>query len=183
MQSVRDHFKRPRNLTEDRCDVFGKNVAIKLRALEANKIVVVEKLINDLLFEAEIGHLTPNHAYINMRDILKQNQGSYVPAQQYQQQIHYQSSPTFNKSYTPVSCVSSGISSPPCIPFPSGKHSQHISQLIPTSHLNISHQDNTYSTQMQTPTILETQPDNTEGVPLIPDSAATFLGNFIVDNK
>lgn len=85
MLSVRDHFKRKRNFTEDRCDVFGKNMAIKLRALDAKNIIVVEKLINDLLFEAKIGHLTADHAYINIRDILRQNQRIYVPAQQYQQ--------------------------------------------------------------------------------------------------
>ncbi|XP_050427796.1 uncharacterized protein LOC126837881 [Adelges cooleyi] len=61
LESVRDHFKRPRNLTEDRCDVFGKNVAMKLRALDAEKMVVAEKCINGLLFEAEIGHLNPDH--------------------------------------------------------------------------------------------------------------------------
>lgn len=61
LESVQDHFKRPRNLTEDRCDVFGKNVAMKLRTLDSNKAFIVEKLINDLLFEAEIGHLTTDH--------------------------------------------------------------------------------------------------------------------------
>jgi len=44
---------------------------MKLRALDATNLCVVEKLMNDLLFEAEIGHLTPDHAYINMRDILR----------------------------------------------------------------------------------------------------------------
>ncbi|CAB3229489.1 unnamed protein product [Arctia plantaginis] len=101
LESVRDHFKRPGPIvTEDRCDIIGKNVAMKLRALDAKQIIVAEKLINDLLFEAEIGNLTPEHAYINIRDILKQNQRSYVPAQQYRQHV-YQSSPTSNRAYTP----------------------------------------------------------------------------------
>lgn len=116
-----------------------------------------------------------------MRDILRRNRRSYVPDQQYQQQVHYQSS-TFNKPYTPVRFVSSGSPSSPCLFFPLGKYSQHIYQLLPTSHLNFSHQANAYSTQMQTLEILETQPDNTEAVSLIPDSATMFLGNFIVDN-
>jgi len=80
-------------------------------ALDATNLCVVEKLMNDLLFEAEIGHLTPDHAYINMRDILRQHQRGYIPAHQYQQQVHYQSSP--------VSFVSSGSPSPPCFPFQS----------------------------------------------------------------
>lgn len=122
LKSVRDHFKRPRDKTEDRCDAIAKNIAMKLR--------VIEKLINYLLFEAEIGHLTPDHAYINIRDILRQHQRSYVPAQQYQQQVHYQSSPTFNSSYTPESFVSSGSPDPPGLPFQSGQYSQHISHLL-----------------------------------------------------
>ncbi|XP_050668606.1 uncharacterized protein LOC126967941 [Leptidea sinapis] len=128
LESVRDHFKRPRPIvTEDRCDIIGKNVAMKLRALDAKQIIVAEKLINDLLFEAEIGNLTPEHAYINMRDILKQNQRSYVPAQQYRQHA-YQSSPNSNRAYTPVSFVSSGSPSPPCLPFHTSQNSEYISQ-------------------------------------------------------
>ncbi|CAH0730978.1 unnamed protein product, partial [Brenthis ino] len=101
LESVRDHFKRPRPIvTEERCDIIGKYVAMKLRALDAKQIIVAEKLINDLVFETEIGNLTPEHAYINMRDILKQNQRSYVPAQQYRQHA-YQSSPNSNRAYAP----------------------------------------------------------------------------------
>lgn len=58
---MRDHFKRPRPIvTEDRCDVIGKNVAMKLRALDTKQIIIAEKLINDLLFEAEIDTSLPN---------------------------------------------------------------------------------------------------------------------------
>ncbi|GBP33934.1 hypothetical protein EVAR_23281_1 [Eumeta japonica] len=135
LESVRDHFKRPRPIvTEDRCDIIGKNVAMKLRALDAEQIIVAEKLINDLLFEAEIGHLTSELAYINMRDILKQNQRSYVPVQQYRQHV-YQSSPTSNRAYTPVSFVSSRSPSPPCLPFPTSQNSEYLSQSFQTSHL------------------------------------------------
>lgn len=182
MESVRDHFKRPRPIvTEDRCDIIGKNVAMKLRALDAKQIIVAEKLINDLLFEAEIGNLTPEHAYINMRDILKQNQRSYVPAQQYRQHA-YQSSPNSNRAYTPVSFVSSVSPSPPCLPFPTSQNSEYISQSFHTSHLNSS-QGNPYSPQIRTPTIPGNQPTETEVVLSIPDSAATFFNNFNVDNE
>lgn len=143
---------------------------MKLRALDATKLCVVEKLMNDLLFEAEIGHLTPDHAYIEeryyyiMRDILRQHQRSYIPAQQYQQQVHYQMSP--------VSFVSSEIPSPPCFSFQSDHHSQHTSQLLPPSHLNNSRQDNTYAKEMQTPTIHIHVPLN----------GATFIIRGILDN-
>ena len=153
LQSVRDHFKRPRSLvTEDRCDIIGKNVAMKLRALEAKQILVAEKLINDLLFEAEIGHLTPEHAYINMRDILRQNQRSYIPAHQYRQV--YQSSPTSNRGYTPVSFVSSESPSPPCLSFPTSQNPEYHSQSFQTSHILNTPQANPCHTQMQTTTIL-----------------------------
>ncbi|XP_050676765.1 uncharacterized protein LOC126973481 isoform X1 [Leptidea sinapis] len=182
LESVRDHFKRPRPIvTEDRCDIIGKNVAMKSRALDAKQIIVAEKLINDLLFEAEIGNLTPEHAYINMRDILKQNQRSYVPAQQYRQHA-YQSSPNSNRAYTPVSFVSSGSPSPPCLPFPTSQNSEYISQSFHTSHLLNSSQGNPYSPQIRTPTIPGNQPNETDVVLSIPDSAATFLNNFNVDN-
>lgn len=182
MESVRDHFKRPRPiLTEDRCDIIGmyKNVAMKLRALHAKQIIVAEKLINDLLFE---GNLTPEHAYINMRDILKQNQRSYVPAQQYRQHA-YQSSPNSSRAYTPVSFVSSGSPSPPCLPFPTSQNSEYISQSFHTSHLLNSFQGNPYSPQIRTPTIPGNQSNETEVILSIPDSAATFLNNFNVDNE
>lgn len=183
LESVRDHFKRPRPIvTEDRCDIIGKNVAMKLRALDAKQIIVAEKLINDLLFEAEIGNLTPEHAYINMRDIFKQNQRSYVPTQQHRQHA-YQSSPNSNRAYTPVSFVSSGSPSPPCLPFPTSQNSEYLSQSFQTSHLLNSSQGNLYSPQIQTPTIPGNQPNETEVVLSIPGSAAKFLNNFNIDNQ
>lgn len=154
--------------TEDHCDIISKNIAMKLRTLDATNLCVVEKLINDLLFEAEIGHLTPDHAYLNMRDILRQ----------YQRQVHYQSSPILNESYAP-SFVSSGSPSPPCFPLQSSQHSQHRSQLLPPSHNN-SQQADTYSIEMQTPTI-QVYHDETVAVPSNPGSTATFINHFNTD--
>lgn len=121
-----------------------------------------------------------DHAYINMSDILRQHQRIYIPAQQYQLQVHYKSSPFSNMSYSPVSFVSSRSPSPPCFPFQSGQHSQHTSQLLPPSRLNNNHQDNTYSTEMQTPTI-QVYHDETVTVPSIPGSTTTFINNFSPD--
>lgn len=55
--SVRDHFKKPQTV-EDRYDFFGKTVAIRLRGLENRKGLIAEKMINDILFEAEMGSLS-----------------------------------------------------------------------------------------------------------------------------
>lgn len=54
--SVRDHFKKPR-LQEDRYDLLGKSIAMRLRSLDKRQGLIVEKKINDILFDAEIGML------------------------------------------------------------------------------------------------------------------------------
>ncbi|XP_024879150.1 uncharacterized protein LOC112459340 [Temnothorax curvispinosus] len=55
--SINNHFKRPAN-QDDRFDIFGKNVAMKLRDLPKQQRLIAEKIINETLFEAEMGNLT-----------------------------------------------------------------------------------------------------------------------------
>lgn len=53
---------------EDRFDVYGKNVAMKLRQLPNDQRMLAEKAINDVLFEAEMGTLQragPAHYTVN----------------------------------------------------------------------------------------------------------------------
>ncbi|KAJ8971541.1 hypothetical protein NQ317_014973 [Molorchus minor] len=50
--------ERLRANDNDQCTIFGKNVAAKLRGLAKETRLYTEKLINDLLFEAEIGNVT-----------------------------------------------------------------------------------------------------------------------------
>ncbi len=45
---------------EDAFDIFGKNIAFKLRTLPRETKLYTEKLINDLLFEAEMGNVNRN---------------------------------------------------------------------------------------------------------------------------
>lgn len=59
---MRDHFKRPK-MEEDRYDVIAKGFAMRLRELEKRQRIISEKLINDILFEAEMGSLTSNHNF------------------------------------------------------------------------------------------------------------------------
>lgn len=61
--SVKDHFKRPRT-QEDRFDVYGKNVAMKMRDLAKLQRILAEKIINDVLSEAEMGNLSASHRLI-----------------------------------------------------------------------------------------------------------------------
>lgn len=45
-------------LVEDKHDVFGRNLAHKLRNLPNDQRIYLEKLINEGIFEAELGNLT-----------------------------------------------------------------------------------------------------------------------------
>lgn len=53
---VQDHFNRPQ-VQEDRYDLVGKTIAMKLRGLGDRQSLIVEKKINDILFEAEMDTL------------------------------------------------------------------------------------------------------------------------------
>lgn len=48
---------------EDEFDIVGKNVAQKLKKLDPNTRIFAEKIINDALFEAQLGTLNRN-AYL-----------------------------------------------------------------------------------------------------------------------
>lgn len=57
------NFKRP---LDDRFDIFGKYVAMKLRELPKQQGLIAEKIINDTLFHAELGSLTlPQYIHTN----------------------------------------------------------------------------------------------------------------------
>jgi len=62
--TVRDYLKRPSPVEqrEDRYDLLGKTIAMKLRTLEKRQRLLTEKIINDTLFEAEMGNLN-NQSY------------------------------------------------------------------------------------------------------------------------
>lgn len=64
LMSVQNHFKRPA-IREDRYDIFAKNIAIKMRELSKNQRIIAEKIINDTLFEGELGNLTLSHKLCN----------------------------------------------------------------------------------------------------------------------
>ncbi|CAK1601696.1 unnamed protein product [Parnassius mnemosyne] len=58
--TVQDHFKRPVQ-RDDRFDIFGKNVAMKLRDLPKEQRILAEGIINEALFLAEMDKLTIDH--------------------------------------------------------------------------------------------------------------------------
>ncbi|KAF5295993.1 hypothetical protein FQA39_LY12765 [Lamprigera yunnana] len=49
---------------DDRYDLMGKSIALRIRALEKRQRLIVEKKINDIIFEAEMGLMnTPTNSY------------------------------------------------------------------------------------------------------------------------
>ena len=79
---------------EDQFDVYGKNVATKLRILPNEQRIWAEKLINDVLMEAEFGNLNRG-MQIYQHEHGRNNQQNM---QQYIQQTHQTS-----YSYNPAS--------------------------------------------------------------------------------
>lgn len=55
--NVKDNFRKSRP-EDDPFDTIGKRVAMKLRRLPKQQMLIAEKLINDTLFHAELGHLS-----------------------------------------------------------------------------------------------------------------------------
>lgn len=45
---------------EDEYDAIGRNVAAKLRNMRNDQRIIAEKLLNDILFEAQLGNLHRN---------------------------------------------------------------------------------------------------------------------------
>lgn len=60
---------------EDEYDIIGKNVAQKLRQLPSQMKVFAEKLINDSLFEAQLGNLN-RYAFISVPQPLQSMQSN-----------------------------------------------------------------------------------------------------------
>lgn len=85
--TVKEHFKKPRT-TEDRFDVIGKTVSMKLRDVPKHQMLIAENLINDTLFQAEMGNLTlthkvndeaTQHSYFSPETIVMTSSGTTSP--------------------------------------------------------------------------------------------------------
>lgn len=90
---------------EDQHDIFAKNVAEKLRHLDPTMRIISEKLINEVLFEAQMGSLNRRaYIYIPPFDNNYSNRESYQRQPPYQQlvQIRENSSISNEPSYPPM---------------------------------------------------------------------------------
>lgn len=101
--SVKDHFKKPR-LEEDRFDIIGKAIAIKLRGLPKQQMLISEKIINDALFQAEMGCLTMTHKLVNEATHV-QNQRQF--GRYYRPDTNLQPIQVYPGQESPQSCSSS----------------------------------------------------------------------------
>lgn len=94
LESVQNHFKKPVS-NKDRFDIFGENVAAKLRDLIKNQRILAEKIINETLFEAEMESLTISHrvvgySYDNSTPSPISYKRSPTPSQQYYTNSHFE---------------------------------------------------------------------------------------------
>lgn len=66
IDTIESHSKKPKS-KDDRYDVLGKNVALKMRDIKDNtQKLLVEKIINEALFMAEMGQLSMTHSINNI---------------------------------------------------------------------------------------------------------------------
>ena len=64
--------------TEDSHDIFGRNIANKLRNLPNDQRIYLEKIINDAVFEAELGNLCRNcYVYVPTPRQVSSNVATY----------------------------------------------------------------------------------------------------------
>ncbi|PSN42036.1 hypothetical protein C0J52_12277 [Blattella germanica] len=80
---------------DDAFQVFGKHVANKLREVPNSQNIIAQKLISDVLFEAELGTLTRNFRIVDMKsqrqdDFGSMNATNYWPQQNTPHQIRMQ---------------------------------------------------------------------------------------------
>lgn len=74
--TVKDNLKKSR-LEDDSFDAVGRLVATKLRRLPKEQMLIAEKLINDILFQAELGNLFS--VYTRLYELPLQPFEQYIP--------------------------------------------------------------------------------------------------------
>ena len=69
---IKDHFKeRAKKPEEDRFDILGKYLALRLRNLGKVQRVLAEKMLNEVLCEAELGALTTDHKVVATSNLVR----------------------------------------------------------------------------------------------------------------
>ncbi|XP_039751715.1 uncharacterized protein LOC120627754 [Pararge aegeria] len=89
LKSVNDHFKRPKQ-PDNRFEVFGKNVGMKLQELPKEQRIIAEKIINETLFLAEMGSLTISHTVRKYDDFANTTFSTQPHIQNFSSEPHIQ---------------------------------------------------------------------------------------------
>ncbi|XP_050072051.1 uncharacterized protein LOC126559931 [Anopheles maculipalpis] len=67
--------KLPMDVTLDRSSIFGQSISVKLKCLDRRQQMIAEKIISDIMFEAELGNLTTEHVW-DIQQVLRNSQPS-----------------------------------------------------------------------------------------------------------
>ncbi|CAK1597311.1 unnamed protein product [Parnassius mnemosyne] len=191
LQSVNDHFKRPRDeiKQEDRHDIYCKSIASKLRDLPRKQRMLAEKLINEVLFEAEWGNLTLDFKLIN----IGHTDNRYSPSSSTNFSAAYQYSPPGHSLHQTIqnSIPSSNIQHQ-TIPTPSSPNMQRPTtpsyQVLYSNNSSYTNSNPIISQNMQnqmnpSPIPSQSLPIQNDDPPTVllsipENSAASFITNF-----
>lgn len=96
--------------TDDACNIFGKNVAAKLRTLPKETRLYTEKIINDLLFNAEMGNVNKDTRIITATNTTIQSAATNIVSTYQPRSYPYMES---NEYHLPTATTSEPIHSTP----------------------------------------------------------------------
>lgn len=160
LTTVNNHFKQPR-VADDRFDIYGKNVAMKLRDLSSEQRRMAEKFMNDVLFEAEGGNLTMFHKF------------AYQPPSHHSP-VSINPPNNFQTMYSPGHTVNSNSSGPSVQPFSTTSH-QQLMLMNPQSSSNQDQcQGQNDSYQSHTTGVQQMEP-----APLHEETLSSYFSSFL----
>ncbi|XP_033607839.1 uncharacterized protein LOC117282419 [Cryptotermes secundus] len=177
--SVNEHFTRPK-VQEDRFDIFGKNVAMKLQDLPMQQRLLAERIINAALFEAEMGTLTTSHKFIlppqrlfhTMTPSPQQNERQHYPQFDLATPIH--STPTCPSPTFPTQTTSHSLGPS----HSSTQHYQHQAHPYPSPQIPSSVQHE----HPPCPQLAGVHSDTVASISAHSPSAASYLSNLSGDD-
>ena len=70
LNTIDEKSSQSTNYERDRFTVLGEHIGMKLRTLAPSQRIIAEKLINDVLFEAELNNLNRNWGLVDGNPIM-----------------------------------------------------------------------------------------------------------------
>lgn len=184
LQSVQDHFKRP-TYQEDRYDIIGKMVALKLREFKnKQQQLLAEKIINETLFEAEMGNLTLSHRVMAPKTMilnnfrLRSSSSTSIPSPSH----NSLPSPSHNSMPSPLQYTGTSNQSPIHQPqyYQAGTLAPQMTNIVPQTNTS------SYGQEIQETQAINAMGDTTVQLS-IPDwteeSAGSYVSRFTLNNN